>query len=209
MLFVFLILAAIVLGQPSPPALGVQIGYPRDGYDIRFPLTVTQCESVFIFYNFTSRDPQSLHFIQPDYNIFLDIGPFSPEDITGVGYIEWICNIPADYAFWAGFSGYLRTPVYVVHPVVVQPGSLSSCLHNVTATYQYAVYYPSNLFSYTARPLATTYSISSIFFAMYAFVPGFLGVTLIPTSSRSTVTFPTGSFSTLTIKYATTHSPSQ
>ena len=143
MLSVFLILEAIVLAQPSPPALGVQIGYPSDGYDIRFPLTaVTQCESVFIYYNFTDSDPHFLHFIQLDLNVFLHVGPFSPnpEDINGVGYIEWICNI---HGFGADFSGYLRRPVYVVHPVVVQPGSLSSCLYNVTATYQYAVYYTS------------------------------------------------------------------
>jgi hypothetical protein len=143
MLFIFLILAAIVLAQPSPPALGIQIGSPRGGYDIRFPITVTQCEPVLIYYNVTTAS-FSVYLVNAEFTRdLLRIGPIP----FGVGYIEWICNIPAGTGFWAA--------QYYAYYIVVQPGPLSSCLHNVTTTYQYAEYATTVLASYTARPPIT------------------------------------------------------
>jgi hypothetical protein len=156
MLLLFLILATIVLAQPSPPAQGIQIGDPLLGVDIRFPLTVTQCEPVFIFCNITivSSSDYFVYLQSPDFNsILLYIGP-TP---LGVHYFEWVCNIPAGYGFWAGHFGLFY--------VIVQPGPSSSCLHNVTTTYQYASYSTVAFASYTAGlPITTTSS----------FPPGFL-----------------------------------
>jgi hypothetical protein len=107
MLFISLILAAIVLAQPSPPAQGIQLGAPLEGCDIRFPLAVTQCEPVFIFYDVPITSSGSLFFVsisflttESIYRQVLTFGPFS----VGVGYLEWVCNIPASYGFWVNNS---------------------------------------------------------------------------------------------------------
>jgi hypothetical protein len=144
MLFIFLILAAIVLAQPSSPAQGIQIG---DDYDIRFPLTVTQCEPVFIFYNVPSSSTAFVTLSTGSDNTFLfSIGP----SVGDTGYFEWICNIPAGYGFWA------TSRPYIFHYTVVQPGPLSSCLHNLNRTYQYASYNTIAFASYTEHPAITT-----------------------------------------------------
>ena len=156
MLFIFLVLAAIVLAQPSPPALGIQIGSSAFGSDIRFPLnaSVTQCEPVFIYYNNTIR-PTYVLLANAGINYnFLSIGPIP----VGVGYFEWICNIPAGYGFWAA-----RDYFYYI---VVQPGSSSSCLHDVTTTYQYAGYSTTEFASYTAYPITTTPSLLPLYLTL-------------------------------------------
>ena len=147
MLFVFefVILAGIVLAQPSPPAQGIQIGHPLEGFDIRFPLTVTQCESVFIYYNTTTSRGSHIVLSTRDYTVpLLSIGP-TP---LGVGYFEWVCNVPAGYDMWASFLD-----LYII---TVQPGPSSSCLHDVTTTYQYASYVTTAFASYTAHPITTS-----------------------------------------------------
>ena len=140
MLFIFLILASIVLAQPSPPAQGIQTGY-ESGLDIRFPLAVTQCEPVFIYYNTTISLQATVTLVTPETGALF--GLLIP---GGVGYIEWVCNIPAGYDF-----GVLSSYGFYYY-IVVQHGPLSSCLHNVTTTYQYAWYFTTNLAAYTARP---------------------------------------------------------
>jgi hypothetical protein len=138
-------LVVTVLAQP--PAQGIQLGSPEsDGDDFRFPLAVSQCEPVFIWYNRTTRNT-NMYFITPDFNgsdgMFLQIpAPF------GTGYIEWICNIPAGYAFMVGY--------WYRHYIVVGPSTLSFCLHNVTATYEYALYIMTSFRSYTSHPPNTT-----------------------------------------------------
>jgi hypothetical protein len=58
--------------------------------------------------------------------------------------LEWICNIPAGHSFWAGsILSYL---------IVIQHGSLSSCLRDIHTTYQYASYDTAEFQSYTAGP---------------------------------------------------------
>ena len=139
------ILASIVLAQPSPPVEGVQIGDAdgeASGLDIRFPLTVTQCEPVFIFIRFTAGSFSSgaIHFHSLDNVRLLSIGPF-----LGTGYVEWVCNVPAGRSLVV-FS----RPGTNFHQFTVQPGPSSSCLRNITATYSFASYVTSQFTSYTA-----------------------------------------------------------
>jgi hypothetical protein len=139
------ILASTVLAQPSPPSQGIQIGNPDLGaWDIRFSLTVTQCEPVPIYYNSTTAEYAIFfNYGTPDTNTFLSI----PIPI-GAGYIEWICNVPAGYGFYAVY--------YSLHYfVIVQPGS-SACLHDVTTTYPDATYRTTVFQSYTAQAPITT-----------------------------------------------------
>ena len=164
------ILASIVLAQPSPPAAGVQIGdltnAEAGGWDVRFPLTVTQCEPVFIFVNTTTRDttgitaearptsgfgpgPPSfgaIYFHSPDSVMLFSIGP-----LRSVGYVEWVCHIPAGHSLTVSFR-----PGIIFHQFTVQPGRSSSCLRNITATYSFASYYTSQFMSYTARLKVTS-----------------------------------------------------
>ena len=135
---------AVVRAQPSPPAQGIQLGNTDiiNGYDIRFPLTVTQCEPVFIYYDTTARGAGtvSIGFVAAEqYNpMFLEIAIPS-----GTGYIEWFCNIPAGYSF--GVWG------YHAYYLVVQPGSSSGCLTDITTTYARASYMTTVFQSYTSN----------------------------------------------------------
>jgi hypothetical protein len=120
--------AAVVWAQPTPPPQGIQLRNTEitNAYDIRFPLTITQCQPVFIYYNTTGRTAGtvSIGFVAvEEYNpMFLVIAVPS-----GVGYIEWFCDIPAGYGF--GVWG------YHAYYLVVQPGSSDSCLSDITTTY--------------------------------------------------------------------------
>ena len=157
--------------------------------DIRFPITVAQCEAAFIYYN-TSTIGNRVDFLRPDIarpsldDIFLSI--LIPR---GIGYLEWVCDIPEGHSFFVAHTrGYY---------LVVGPGS-SSCLHNVTATYADASYNTTLFVSYTMnppRPTVTTapgplaeYAVSNFGFSCHSFF------------ASSTVPFPTGSFSTRTVK---------
>ena len=148
-IFIGILAAITVLAQPSPPAQGIHLSnFSRfPGWDIRFPLTVTQCEPVFIYYNNTYSDTAGLVGLR---NLNLEsilvlLGPFP----LGVGYFEWICNIPANFGFW------VSSPLF--YDVVVQPGSISSCLHPITTTYQYVTYDMTFFAAYTANlPTMTT-----------------------------------------------------
>ena len=144
----FIILALVALSQPSPPAEGIQIGNPLDGWDVRFPLRITQCEPVFIYYNNTNYTDAGVGFRTLDSlvtrDLLLFIGPFP----LGVGYFEWICNIPADLAFYA-FAG-------VFYRIVVQSGPISSCLGVMTTTNPLVFYETTNFVTFTAsRPITT------------------------------------------------------
>jgi hypothetical protein len=154
---VFAFLATIAHAQPSLPAQGIQIGTPAGGWDIRFPLTVTQCEPVFIYYNNTiSATYGGLGLETPDGTYLAYLGPLP----LGVGYLEWVCNIPAGFGFVAYSSTFC--------PVVVQSGPLSSCLRDLSTTYQYASYSTANFATYTStRPITTTSTVQSILLATY------------------------------------------
>jgi hypothetical protein len=140
-----LVLAVTVLTQPSPPMPGVQLGTPELGIDFRFPSTVSQCEPVLIYYNITNPGGRNtVWFSTLDNNYLLYISPFP----LGAGFFEWICNIPAGYGF-AVFND-------KVYFVVVQQGTSSSCLGNITTTHAYASYTLPIFETYTAQPPNTT-----------------------------------------------------
>jgi hypothetical protein len=153
--------AIVVLAQPSSPAQGVQMGVPGS-YDLRFPLTVTQCEPVFIYYNVDpiTYSPVFFAFWSASTldSSFLFFGPF-----LGIGYFEWICNIPAGYSFQVVTSW--------IYTFIVQPGSSSSCLGNITTTYSYAAYATTAWTSYTALPPTVTTSYTGGLLATYVYLP--------------------------------------
>jgi hypothetical protein len=133
------ILAATVLAQRTP---GIQLGNVSLRVDFRFPETVTQCEPVLMYCD-TMRVGYSLYLLTPDSYVFLRI-PIP----NGTQYIEWTCDIPAGY----GFTASLLERAYFV----VQPGSSSSCLQNITTTYANGRYDTTVFESYTAHRPNTT-----------------------------------------------------
>ena len=136
-------LVVTLLAQPSPPSEAVQLGDPETDLDLRMPLTVVQCEPVFIYYNKPQRSLWDMWMYTPNYTRFLVM-----EIPIGIGYLEWICNIPAGYGFIA----------YVFHDryYVVQPGSSSSCLGDITATYGHVAYATPVFQSFTGNTPDTT-----------------------------------------------------
>src|ERR1700731_1961265 len=92
---------------PLAPTTGWLVDY-GDNPRYVFPFAATECEPFHIFYNttadgyafsFSFRDPPLTH-------DFFNIG--IPK---GIGYVEWICNIPAGIAF------HVNAPLdYVVQP---------------------------------------------------------------------------------------------
>ena len=125
--------------QPSPTTPGIQLANPEAG-DVRFPVTVSQCEPVLIYHNTPNAYFLLIYTTGADL-IRLNI-PF------GIGYLEWICNIPAGFPVSVGN--------YFAFSLVVQSGSSSSCLHNITTTYAYASHATSLLRSFTANPPTST-----------------------------------------------------
>ena len=152
-LFSLAILAALpvtVLTQPSPPTEGIQLS---TAYDVRFPLTVAQCERVLIFHNTT--DTYGLNIYSHISGSFQVVTRLSIP--VGIGYLEWICNIPAGYGF--------RVEGWYERFLVVQPGSSSSCLRALTTTYSYASYATTAFQSYTSNPPGTVTPTISAFLA--------------------------------------------
>ena len=156
---IFLAVLTATVAQPPPPTQGVQLSVSYDIDDILFPLTVSQCEPVLIYYNNTRSGTYFFPLATPDLATFLTI--IIPQ---GFGYIEWFCNIPAGHGFIASWNYH--------HYVVVQTSSSSSCLRNITTTYVSATYDTTLFQSYTARPPnTTTPSFTSGFLATYAHYP--------------------------------------
>ena len=177
--------------QSPLPTSGIQLSM-RPELDVRFPLTVAQCEAAFIYYN-SSTIGNGVFFFRPDtarpslQDVFLSI--LIPR---GIGYLEWVCDIPAGHSFFVACD--------LGYHVVVGPGS-SSCLHNLTATYSDADYNTTLFLSYTANPpvpTVTNVTIPPDIFARYAVSNS--GFSCHSFFASSTVPFPTGSFSTRTVK---------
>jgi hypothetical protein len=137
----FSMLAVTVITQPSPPAQGVQLS---NEFDTIFPLTVSQCAPVFIYYNTTPI--YGYRTFLTIYTLVYDEYLLRFELPLGVGYLEWICNIPAGYGFIAGAGHYF----------VVQSGTSSSCLRNVTASYPFVSYNTTAFLPFTQSPPNTT-----------------------------------------------------
>jgi hypothetical protein len=184
----FAFVAEVALAQPSPPTSGIQLS-GRSDLDLRFPITVSQCEAAFIYYDASSIG-NKISFYRPDVSnprvqdIFLSI--LVPR---GTGYLEWICDIPADHTFFVAITyGYY---------VVVNPGS-SSCLQNITATYSDADYNTTLFVSYTANSPVATVTTAPGPIAKYAVSNS--SVSCDSSFTSSTLPLPTGSFSTITVK---------
>ena len=139
---VVVIFAAVlaVHAQIARPAQGYEMGNVTAGFDVILPLSIVQCEPVLVYYNITGTAPYNLSMVLIGSDnsrlLSLDIPPF-------VGYLDWICNIPAGYIFFASF--------FLAQTYTVQPGSSSACLGNVTTTYSY-VHYGTNFQSATQLP---------------------------------------------------------
>ena len=112
--------------HPTPPTQGIQLGIPEMGVDIRFPLTVSQCEPVLIYYNtqhiHDDLYPALLNFTSPtDHQSFLVL-----DFPLGAGYMEWICNIVAGYSFLVSS--------HITHQYFVASGSSALCLQQYGQT---------------------------------------------------------------------------
>jgi hypothetical protein len=147
------VLAALLVTvrpQPPQPTQGVHLS---NSSDILFPAVVSQCEPVLIYYNTTGRTEfypvlifTQVHVVGDTYR-YQDLISFSVP--IGVGYFEWLCDIPAGY-------GFIVRGRRNQHYSIVQPGSSSFCLRNITTTYSYAEYFTDAFLSYTANPPVTS-----------------------------------------------------
>jgi hypothetical protein len=141
------ILTPGLLTNVPHPTQGHEQGSPVNGWDIVFPLQFFQCEPALIYFNITTDLPVFATLTAPDaleYDEFRLITLIFPQ---GIGYLEWICNIPAGFTFitfpvtdWDG--GYDQS-------YTVQPGSSSACLQSITTTYSYITYNTANFQTYT------------------------------------------------------------
>ena len=156
-----------IQSQSVHPAQGIQLGNPRAGVDIVIPASMTQCESFLVYYNITVPVAPFIAFYTTNLagDALLTLHP--PGSATG--YIDWVCNIPAGHGLTIGVrdlpgtpGGVLRTQNYVV-----QSGTSSSCLVDLTATYSIAGY-GTNFPSYTS---ASTLSIRTIVSTPQGYVP--------------------------------------
>ena len=150
----------------SDVGMGIQVGAPEWGIDVRLPMFITQCEHFIIFYNITPtaegvaaqiQYPQegSIAFIPPDFaGTFFELFP-----LNGTGYIDWVCNIPAgDSLIIMDFGGQMYT---------VQPGS-SACMDVVPVTTYFpdAIYYTDQYSLYTKS--ATNYPSGSYYSSLFS-----------------------------------------
>ena len=183
------ILSVTILAQPSRPTDALQIGDPSAGFDVRFPVTVSQCEPVLIYFNVIGLGEGYIGFDAPDegpYNflIRMQLPRYS------FGYMKWICNIPAGYRFLV-----YNTLQYYVN---VQAGP-SSCLGNITTRLCQGVGITSLDFSHTPRIPQILPRHSSGISPRGLLSPSFLLSRSSPTAS-SIVSFPTEPYSTVILK---------
>jgi hypothetical protein len=106
---------------------------------------MTQCESFLVYYNITVPVPPFIAFYTPNLagDALLTLLP--PGSATG--YIDWVCNIPAGHGLIVRVrdaGGILCTKNYIV-----QSGTSSLCLVDLTARYSVANY-GTNFPSYTS-----------------------------------------------------------
>jgi hypothetical protein len=144
----------VTLGQP--PSEGYEIGN-FNPFEIIMPLTVAQCEPVLFYYNVTpvggSGPPVlDLYLVVAEPGVDPVVSFIFPND---VGYLEWICNIPAGQIF-VTFANSNVNATYVV-----QPGSSSACLGPITTTYSDLSYYTSAFASFTAISYSSVFATSA------------------------------------------------
>jgi hypothetical protein len=133
------------LGQPTDvqrPTQGYDLSDPSLDFEVIVPLSIAQCEPFLIYYNNAG-------------NFQLDIKTFDLEDDLlflsfppGIGYLDWICNIPAGYGFVVEMLS--RFEYYTV-----EVGSSSACLGDLTASDTFYDPQTSAFQSYTQHPAAS------------------------------------------------------
>ena len=176
-----------VLTQPAQPTQAVQLSRL---YDVRFPSTVSQCQPALIYRDTPESYAPHIYAMESGVSRTL-IRLTIPR---GIGYLEWICNIPTGHTFVV-LNSY-------AHVLSDQPGSSSACLGNITATYAYVDYETTAFRSYTAHPANPTAPDIAAFHGLYAGLLSFIHV-FSPSFHFSSTSFPTGSFTTITLKYET------
>jgi hypothetical protein len=166
---------------------------------IILPLAATQCQPFLIFYNVTAPDAGALWLLSPqdvvEFGREFGVGFASIDIPVGTGYLLWICNIPAGDAFIAQYVN-----MDGIEYIVQQSGN-SSCLGNVTASFSSSgiSYNIPEFLSYTtsAPTAATTLPPVTLSGCVFCSFSPYLEAQ--PVVSLST-TYPTGSFSTATLK---------
>ena len=145
MLSAFLCALGYILGRLTPIASisqGYQLGDPVGGISVLFPLTVTQCDAVVVFYNVTTSDQVPVLLHPPDdvdgRAPFLTLTPPS-----GAGYLVWHCTVPAGNRFIASAT---RS-----HAFTVQAGPSSICLGDLSVDTAIARYDTRVFHSLTRR----------------------------------------------------------
>ena len=142
--FAVAILATVV--KPlAPPTTGWLINDGDGQVLFIWPLTATQCEPFYIFYDLTAGN--KLGFYDPTtparFLFYFDVP-------NGTGYVEWICNVPAGFGFLS------------VQNYVVEAGSSSDCLGDITTTYSHLTYNTAAFASYTRNPPPLTARITPV-----------------------------------------------
>jgi hypothetical protein len=149
----------LVLAQPPRPTAAIQLSASTD---VRFPSNVSQCDQVLIFYDRATATNTAL------------LGIYAPGDLaatdrlismvvpTGIGYLDWACNIPAGHNFAVHFD--------LWQYIAVQSGR-SECLGNVTTTYEFVSYATPLFQSYTANPPRTDAPTVSLASVTFVFLP--------------------------------------
>ena len=132
LLIVCTALFTTIRSQSTHPAQGIQLGNPRAGINIVIPASMTQCESFLVYYNITALVSPHIALYTPDLvgDALLTLLPPG----SAIGYIDWVCNIPAGHGLIVGVRDLLDTGVLRTQNYVVQSGTSSSCLVDLTAT---------------------------------------------------------------------------
>jgi hypothetical protein len=143
---VFLAVVETMAQPPAAPVTGYQMGIPPTD-SVILPQTMSQCEPFLVYYNTTS--------FGLNFELFIASADASAivANITipnGVGYVDWICNIPAGEGLAILATGNLNFIFYNVGF-----GSSSACLGDVDETYPLIIYNTTAFESYTEHTYVT------------------------------------------------------
>jgi hypothetical protein len=180
------------LGQQTNfprPTQGFGVGDPLYQWNITLPSSIAQCEPFVIYYNtsiFDEGDNFILDIRTPDSQTVLVLLEFP----NAIGYLDWICNIPAGYSFVAEAFSFKQY-------YTVDPGSSSACLGNVTTTNSILFYQTPYFKSYTQAPPTSDASQSE--FAQQCVYLVCFWFSRCSIFVRPPITYPTKSYSTITV----------
>ena len=136
--------AALAAFAQSTPGIALF----ADPFTVIWPLEATECGSFLIFYNSTAATTAGNYLFTPDLTFLAAV--LYP---AGVGYLDWICNIPAGQGFFLGtMSSGIAVPYYYY---AVQSGS-STCLGPLSTTYNDLDFATSVYQTYTSHSYLST-----------------------------------------------------